>query len=1200
MPSVPILPGGKAGVFYPLKMPELTTAIPGLLQSFDIKLRREAEQLVEDGAVVNVDPMERQTDADVMLDKNAVHVRWELGPAGWESDSDTEDRELHDLAACSVLIALQKDAEQMLLMPKAVIQQERLQVTLERKLERRLTPEEEQYLLKLDKRFQRVQQTGQIFDHDMVRLHSKWSIDTTDPLALWPEPPQNLREFWDHVALALDEKGLAAPAFLRAITDLERVREGLREWKQARTVPQWRERIRKFAALDDTAAPPARQQREFRVVITVNDARLQMRADGAEHFDTLPVSALPQIRREHTRGVFALDGATELLLLACFCHVDETGADSFRLDTERNAAWLGSLFHQPQLHPLLLTLDETPFQFPDDALRWKGAEVIAGGLTFRLRLEDSAGNAPIPLRVLPGAQTLYLSGETVHRGPAWFGEESRIEQSVDVPLAALSSPDGVAFLERLGVELPETLKKKIRRESLTVRIIANCGVSAVKSATDHAVITVRAVDAAGLVREQLRERGWERAAATGQRSLHEIMCYERSALKAAAATLPLLSAAYDLSLDGFRVRMTKNFPELFEQWAKSLPEGIALEPDERLKTILADPLIARVKLEASQTTSIDWFDLRLIFEVEGADLKTADIRRLIAAKGGYVALADGTWRRVQLELTDEQRDMIERLGLDLDEFSDEAHRVHLRHLAAQKAGELFNPNAWAQIAARLNAADLDSKPAIAESLRVTLRPYQTDGFHFLAYLTNNRIGGILADDMGLGKTLQSIAWILWLRETAPSGATQPTLVVCPKSVLDVWATEFAKAAPHLRIQVLHEKDQMNVEALRNCQTDVLVLNYAQLRGLSEVLQAIRWLAVILDEGQQIKNPQSKAAIAARQLNADNRLVLTGTPLENRLMDLWSLMTFAMPGSLGDRAYFQRHFDRRKDDKATERLSARLRPFMIRRTKGQVAKDLPSRTEETMICEMNEEQEALYRDELARAQHMVLSSSGFEALKRNQFAILQALTRLRQICCHPALLHKDKPEADSAKLTATLDLIEELHAEGHKVLLFSQFVTMLNIIRTRLETMNIPHHWLTGASTDRAGIVRGFQEDTNASVFLLSLKAGGSGLNLTAASYVILYDPWWNPAVEAQAIDRAHRIGQTQPVMAYRMLTKNTIEEKIMLLQQKKNLMASSILGGDEGFSRSLDKSDFEFLFDIEEPEEEKKKPTKRRLAASRI
>ncbi|HYF34353.1 MAG TPA: DEAD/DEAH box helicase, partial [Prosthecobacter sp.] len=273
----------------------------------------------------------------------------------------------------------------------------------------------------------------------------------------------------------------------------------------------------------------------------------------------------------------------------------------------------------------------------------------------------------------------------------------------------------------------------------------------------------------------------------------------------------------------------------------------------------------------------------------------------------------------------------------------------------------------------------------------------------------------------------------------------------------------------------------------------------------------------------------------------------------------------------------------KDAAASERLAARLRPFLLRRTKSQVAKDLPARSEEAMLCEMTGVQERMYREELARAQQMVLTASGFEVLTRRRFAILQALTRLRQICCHPGLIDKSADDEESAKLTATLELIEELHAEGHKVLLFSQFVTMLNIIRDRLQEMSIPHYWLTGSTTNRAEVVQNFQEDPDPCVFLLSLKAGGSGLNLTAASYVILYDPWWNPAVEAQAIDRAHRIGQTQPVMAYRMITKNSIEEKIMLLQQKKNIMSANILG-EGGFARTLEKSDFEFLFGLEAEE----------------
>ena len=301
-----------------------------------------------------------------------------------------------------------------------------------------------------------------------------------------------------------------------------------------------------------------------------------------------------------------------------------------------------------------------------------------------------------------------------------------------------------------------------------------------------------------------------------------------------------------------------------------------------------------------------------------------------------------------------------------------------------------------------------------------------------------------------------------------------------------------------------------------------------------------------------------------------------------MLDLWSLMTFATPGALGDRAYFQKHFDRRKDQQAASRLSARLRPFLIRRTKGQVAKELPPRTEEAISCEMSGLQERLYKEQLAKAQHMVLSTAGFDAVKKQRFAILQALTRLRQICCHPALVQHDAINEESAKLNTLLELLDQLHEEGHKVLVFSQFVTMLNIIRDKLTALDRPWHFLSGATQNRADVVSGFQNTKDPSVFLLSLKAGGSGLNLTSASYVILYDPWWNPAVENQAIDRAHRIGQTQPVMAYRLLARNTIEEKIQRLQHQKSVMSNDILG-EEGFTRTLGQEDLEFLFDLNEP-----------------
>lgn len=1168
-------------------MSSLVSDLPVLLRSYDDRTRQEAERLVDDDAVMGLELMEDEMMAEVRLDERAVQVRWLRGDRGWHGETDVDDdEELENLALCASLVAVRRKESRGTL-PQTPVEEEDFEHLLTSKLGRQLTPDEENYLGKMEKRYERVRLTGKIFDQDMVRLHPKWAIQSIEPVALWPEAPKNLREFWNYIVLALADKGLAPPAFLRGMADLDATRDALREWRHASTVPTWRKRIREFI---DARQDPGRQEQrgprhcEFRLLITVNDAKLQMRPGGGapSPFTTVDAALLDNLRRDHRDGRVVTSGPSELLLVSCLAQSEEDWNDSFRLETKHHARWLATLFQQPALNELLVTLDESPFQHAAAPLRW-ASKLSDDGLTLALQLETAGGiAASLPLRILRGARTLYLGGDTVFSGPNWLHDESRIDAAVVMPLDALATPEGVAFTREIGIELPESIRGRVRHEDLRVKITAACvAKTAHSSGAEFVTFKADAVDGEGRVREKLRISGWQPVdEKKNAESDDAIVCRDRRALRDAEELLNQLRRTWDHETDAWRVRMAKDFPDLFHRWALQLPQNVSMDTDDRLQSILADPLIARVRIEATQTANIDWLDLKLVFDIEGAELKPADIRRLIAAKGGFVRLADGSWRRVKLEINEEQMQMLDSLGIDLDEHSGEAHRLHWRQLAMEKAVEIVNPKAWGKIVERMETAKLDARPPVPEELNITLRPYQVEGYQFLTYLTSNRFGGILADDMGLGKTLQSIAWVLWLRSRKKEGGPHlPVLVVCPKSVLDVWALEFNKAAPHLRVLVLHDRDLFDPNLVQT-QIDVLVVNYTQMRNVIEEFGAIRWLAAILDEGQQIKNPDSQTARAARQLRADNRLVLTGTPLENRLLDLWSLMTFATPGALGERAYFHRHFDRRKDARASERLAARLRPFLLRRTKSQVARDLPSRSEENMLCEMSGRQAELYKEELARAQHLVLSSSGFDMVNRRRFAILQALTRLRQICCHPGLIDPGAANEESAKLTATLDLIQELHAEGHKVLLFSQFVTMLKIIRAKLEELNLPFHWLTGASTDRAGIVRAFQEDEKASVFLLSLKAGGSGLNLTAASYVILYDPWWNPAVENQAIDRAHRIGQTQPVMAYRMLTKSTIEEKIMTLQHKKNLMVSNVLG-EGGFTNLLQREDFEFLFDLE-------------------
>jgi SNF2 family DNA or RNA helicase len=393
--------------------------------------------------------------------------------------------------------------------------------------------------------------------------------------------------------------------------------------------------------------------------------------------------------------------------------------------------------------------------------------------------------------------------------------------------------------------------------------------------------------------------------------------------------------------------------------------------------------------------------------------------------------------------------------------------------------------------------------------------------------------------------------------------------------MDNWCAEAERFLVGLRVRTW-AASELHGFLDRLAEADLHVLSYNQLRLLGENLAAVRWLAVILDEGQYIKNPDSQTAQIARTLRAEHRLVLSGTPIENRLLDLWSLMAFAMPGLLGSRHQFAKLYDSTTDPFARRRLASRVRPFLLRRTKAQVAQDLPDRVEEDLLCEMEGEQQTLYRAELKRAQQLLLRVRTQEELNQERFHFLTSLLRLRQICCHPRLVKPDST-APSAKVESLLDQLEPLMDEGHKVLVFSQFVELLDLLQPVLAERRWPLFYLTGDTERRGELIERFQAAEGAAVFLISLKAGGFGLNLTAASYVVLFDPWWNPAVENQAIDRTHRIGQTNKVIAYRLLIKHSIEEKIRTLQKQKKTLAEDVLG-EEKFAQALSLDDLRFLF----------------------
>jgi superfamily II DNA or RNA helicase len=467
-----------------------------------------------------------------------------------------------------------------------------------------------------------------------------------------------------------------------------------------------------------------------------------------------------------------------------------------------------------------------------------------------------------------------------------------------------------------------------------------------------------------------------------------------------------------------------------------------------------------------------------------------------------------------------------------------------------------------------------------EGFNAELRPYQQDGLGWLQFLRRHHLGGILADDMGLGKTVQTLAHLLL--EKQQGRLERPSLIVAPVSTLGNWQQELHRFAPELRGLVLHGSRRRESFPLID-KVDVVITGYPVLQLDSDVLLARDYYLVILDEAQTIKNPRAKVSAVARSVRSEYRLALTGTPVENHLGELWSLFDFAQPGLLGEERHFQRHYrtpiEKDGNRPRAQGLAQRVAPFLLRRTKDAVAKDLPPKTEIVETLALDERQRDLY-DGIRLASHRHIQEVvRQQGLARSQITILDALLKLRQACCDPRLLPvtAGKEDVPSAKLEWLASALPELIAEGRRVLLFSQFTSMLRLIETKVRELAIPYCLLTGETQNRSEVIARFQSG-DAPLFLISLKAGGTGLNLTAADTVIHYDPWWNPAVEAQATDRAHRIGQDKPVFVYKLIAQGTVEERILQLQADKHALASRLYTESSGSPASLTPADIEALF----------------------
>jgi superfamily II DNA or RNA helicase len=623
-----------------------------------------------------------------------------------------------------------------------------------------------------------------------------------------------------------------------------------------------------------------------------------------------------------------------------------------------------------------------------------------------------------------------------------------------------------------------------------------------------------------------------------------------------------------------------------ENFLGSLAEAWATRPND--SEYLGNPAFHRLFLTPRQLkpklivkgSGIDWLSVSAEWEAEGLKLTKADLERLASASGRFVKLPNSGWVELDATAVQNAHEAMADMGVEgIIAIPQKVGMEHVAHLGEEGFARFADTAEAKEL--RKRVADFKGVPAgdLPRGLKAELRPYQKDGFDFLAHLAQIKLGGILADDMGLGKTLQTLTWLAWLKQRN-SKNPRPSLVICPASVLHNWRREAEKFTPDMRVLVLESGAARHNLRKQIPQHDLIVTNYALLRRDLEELQKFSFRAVILDEAQFIKNPGAQVTHSVKQLKCEHKLALTGTPLENRLLDLWSIVDFIQPGYLGTQEQFLETYEPRGENAESEqriarkRLSAKLRPLVLRRLKKHVAKDLPDRIEERRDCPLGDEQRKLYLAELRRSREQVMKAVETQGLNKSKMHVLAALTRLRQVCCHPSLVGSDTA---SGKTETLFELLDPLIADGQKVLVFSQFVQMLQLLEKECALRNIRTHILTGQTKDRQEVVNAFQADGKPGVFLLSLRAAGTGLNLTNASYVVLYDPWWNPAVEAQAIDRSHRIGQTQTVNAYRLIAPGTVEEKIWELQQNKAQTIADVLG-EEGFARSLTATDLEYLF----------------------
>jgi superfamily II DNA or RNA helicase len=623
----------------------------------------------------------------------------------------------------------------------------------------------------------------------------------------------------------------------------------------------------------------------------------------------------------------------------------------------------------------------------------------------------------------------------------------------------------------------------------------------------------------------------------------------------------------------------RDYPRWQKEWEVSL--------EERLKhttTRNFERLEPRFEIRPSGER---WFDLEMsLASADGEKFSAADIQRLILSGGGTTRLKNGRIALIDTgaleEFTEVLRDCEPQQHAGGYRFKDVQAGFLDATLRQQPGWQVTAAAGWRERAAQQSGQAKLTCPPLGP-LEEVLRPYQRQGVAWLQFLRENKFGGVLADEMGLGKTLQTLAYIHSNR--ANRQLSGPVLIVCPTSLVFNWLAEAKKFTPGLKVVALHGTGRHErFEDVAG--SDLVITSYALIRRDAERYRELEFDSLVLDEAQHIKNRQTQNAQAVKAVRTRHRLVLTGTPMENSVLDLWSIFDFLMPGYLGSATDFRERYEqpiaRDKDDAVQARLGRRLRPFILRRLKTEVAKDLPAKIQQVSFCELTDDQAEIYKQVLAVSRKEVMDAVGAQGVAKSKMVVLNALLRLRQICCDLRLLKMDNAkfdDASSGKLAMFGELLEEAMDGGHRVLVFSQFTTMLALLKDKLTAENIEFCYLDGATTNRGAVVEKFQGNSKIPIFLISLKAGGVGLTLTGADTVVHFDPWWNPAVEDQATDRAHRIGQTRVVTSYKLITRGTVEEKILALQEKKRAIIKATLGGEETLADNLTWEEIQGLFE---------------------